>query len=122
MNDRYMVRVVRLHALSSLFTPPYMIKSMCVLFLTDQVRLLASGLASEANNLSIQVLNCSTPAARYFVKEVLGVPAVPSFCIFPKQSRTFYKYRQGRMMELDVLLCFLLLPLPRNLSKSMQGK
>ena len=117
-----MVLVVRLHALSSLFTPPFMIKSMCVLFLTDQVRLLASGLASEANNLSIQVLNCSTPAARYFVKEVLGVPAVPSFCIFPKQSRTFYKYRQGRMMELDVLLCFLLLPLPRNLSKSMQGK
>ena len=122
MNDRYMVLVVRLHALSSLFTTPFMIKSMCVLFLTDQVRLLASGLASEANNLSIQVLNCSTPAARYFVKEVLGVPAVPSFCIFPKQSRTFYKYRQGRMMELDVLLCFLLLPLPRNLSKSMQGK
>jgi hypothetical protein len=36
----------------------------------SQVRLLASGLSSEAENLSFQALNCSLPAARYFVKEV----------------------------------------------------
>ena len=70
----------------------------------NQVRLLASGLSAEADQLSIETLNCSTPAARYFVKNVLGVPSVPSFCIFPRQSRTFYKYRQ--VLILSFVPCF----------------
>ena len=78
-----------------------MLKYHCM---PNQVRLLASGLSAEADQLSIETLNCSTPAARYFVKNVLGVPSVPSFCIFPRQSRTFYKYRQVLILSFVPLL------------------
>lgn len=58
-----------------------------------QVRLLAEGLASESQQLSIKVLDCSDSETSTFAKEVLGVPSLPAFCIFPQHSRTFYKFK-----------------------------
>lgn len=59
----------------------------------SEVRRLAKGLTQESDRLSILALDCNAPATRYFAKHVLGVPSLPAFCIFPKNSRTFYKYK-----------------------------
>ncbi|GAX80121.1 hypothetical protein CEUSTIGMA_g7559.t1 [Chlamydomonas eustigma] len=100
------------HVLLILYTPTCShCKSM-----ESQVRLLASGLSSEMDQLSIQALDCSTPAAKYFTKQVLGIPAVPAFCIFPRNSRTFYKYR-GTSRDAESLLKFLNLVCNQNESR-----
>ncbi len=47
---------------------------------------LAAGLAHE-KSLVVVALNADPPAARYFAKEVLGVSALPSVVLFPRESR-----------------------------------
>ena len=71
-----------------------------------EVRRLARGLAHESSNLSIIALDCDAPATRYFAKHVLGTPSLPAFCIFPKNSRTFFKYK-GTSRDANSLLKFI---------------
>jgi len=72
---------------------------------TAQVTALANGLASESN-VQFVALDTSSEAARYFAKKVLGIHALPAFCAFPKQSRTFYKFK-GSSRDAESLLKFL---------------
>ncbi|GFH31409.1 thioredoxin domain-containing protein, partial [Haematococcus lacustris] len=71
----------------------------------SQVEKLATGLAHEPS-LSICALSADSAAARYFAKEVLGLTATPSYVLFPKGSRTFFKYK-GRGRDSSSLLKFL---------------
>ncbi|KAL6761624.1 hypothetical protein V8C86DRAFT_837782 [Haematococcus lacustris] len=70
-----------------------------------EVEKLATGLAHEPS-LSICALSADSAAARYFAKEVLGLTATPSYVLFPKGSRTFFKYK-GRGRDSSSLLKFL---------------
>lgn len=81
-----------------------------------EVRRLAQGLKGESNQLSIVSLDCDAPAARYFAKHVLGVPSLPAFCVFPKKSRTFYKYK-GETRTAESLLKFVNMVCNQNESR-----
>jgi hypothetical protein len=72
----------------------------------SEVRRLARGLSHESGSLSILALDCDAPATRYFAKHVLGTPSLPAFCIFPKNSRTFFKYK-GTSRDANSLLKFI---------------
>ncbi|KAF5826021.1 hypothetical protein DUNSADRAFT_5351 [Dunaliella salina] len=71
-----------------------------------QVEHLATGL-SHIKSLSVCALNIENDnAARYFAKEVLGLKFVPSVVLFPKHSRTYYKFK-GKVHSSEHLLRFL---------------
>ncbi|KAG1659221.1 hypothetical protein FOA52_008990 [Chlamydomonas sp. UWO 241] len=70
-----------------------------------EVKELAKALTGETA-LQFVALDTSSPAARYFAKNVLGVHALPAFCTFPRQSRTFYKFK-GSTRDANSLLKFL---------------
>jgi hypothetical protein len=58
-----------------------------------QIQRLAKGLSHEAGQLDIVALDCSSPMAKKFSQNVLGTAGVPAFAAFPRQSRTFYKFK-----------------------------
>uniref|UniRef100_A0A7R9V2W4 Thioredoxin domain-containing protein n=1 Tax=Chlamydomonas euryale TaxID=1486919 RepID=A0A7R9V2W4_9CHLO len=80
-----------------------------------EVQRLAAGLSHVSDSLSIVAMDASSPAAAYFVQNVLSLPGVPAVCAFPAQSRTYYKFK-GSKLSSDTLLKFL------NLTCNQQGK
>jgi len=71
-----------------------------------EVERLAKGLADQSSGVAVVALNCDASAARYFAKNVLGQKYLPAFCVFPKGSKTYYKYK-GRNRDANSLLSFL---------------
>jgi len=72
----------------------------------SEVEHLATGL-SHINSLSVCALNIENDdVARYFAKEILGLKFVPSVVLFPKHSRTYYKFK-GKAHSSEHLLRFL---------------
>lgn len=59
-----------------------------------QIELLAEGMSYDGS-VAVACLDADPPVARHLAKDILGSHYFPSFMVFPRHSRTYYKYTGG---------------------------